>query len=497
MIVPKLLLRTPFFLIVLLMLSAAAGTPSAAQPAEVLHLRTAGDWTAATAAHDSTQIRSTDYAGGNFDVLDDGALLLQKTDTTRRFWHADDFAQRGRWTSAWMDAPDADSLRLEAEVRVYGQPQDMTAGWTKFAGGPLVAPEGWTHTTAQTLAVPDTLWPQDQALVRAPAGPHEGKWLLFFNVGGWAVGGWAAAVADSLAPLKRGENPFRLLEPYPLFAGNAKGDSLGYHAPNDWLYADGRWLAPDESRDQVSRLWTSAGDDLTQWTNRGPIDGIEGHDPGLVYDGERFHLFTEDGEALRHLHAADPLGAWTARGPVLDVGDHTGDADAAFFNNAWHLFFDDGPHLDYEIGYAQTTPAAFPEGWQLTNDVFGPRRPDQGQAWDDPGADGNGFGTGDADIAVEGSTLYLTHERPVGLAFKELDLTGDAEQTVRARLEFDRDGNGQSDAETPWARLTAEAATALLPVSSEGRVRLVLDLQTDNERESPMLRALRLAPGGG
>lgn len=456
---------------------------------DAVSLTTAADWTEHTAQRSNVQVRTAGDVGGRIDIANDGALLLRRPDTARSFLSSDTFVSGGRWTSDWLNVPGTAPIEaLTADVRVYGQPQDMTAGWTKFSGNPLVSANGSPHATAQTLQLPDSLTPNDQALVRG-AGAYEGQWLLLFNVGGWAVGGWAAAVADSLAPLKRGENPFRLVDPYPLFTDNALHDTLGYHAPNDWTYVDDTWYAPDESRDQVSRMWTSP--TLTQWTKRGPIQGIQGHDPGMAYDGERFYLFMEDGPRLQYLSAPDPLGAWTAHGVALEVGDHTGDADPSFFNNAWHLFFDDAPHREYTIGYARTTPSAFPEGWHLTNDIFGPRTPDQGQAWDEPTASGNNFGTGDPDLAIEGTTLYVTYERPTGLAYKELALTDAADQTVRVRVEIDSDGDGTADSSREH-RLSAGHAHLDLGGLRAEQVRLHLTLKTRAPHESPMISSLQL-----
>ncbi|MEM9666989.1 MAG: hypothetical protein AAF970_18820 [Bacteroidota bacterium] len=462
-------------------------------PAPVFEMDTAQEWAQSTHAAEGVQVRANDYTGGNFDVLGGGALLLQKADTTRRFWHTDAFVTAGTWTSTWLErSTTTEVVYLDVDLLTYGQPQDMTTGWTKFAGNPLIGPQGWTHNSTATLVLPDTLESNDQTLARG-TGPYEGQWLLYFNVGGWAVGGWAAAVADSLAPLKRGVNPFQLADPYPLFAGNNRGDTLGYHAPNDWVEIDGTWYAPDESRNHRSGLWTST--DLTTWTNQGPIRGMQGHDPGLVYDGDRFYLFNEDDTRLQLVTTTDPLGPWEAQGPVLEVGDHTGDADVSFFNNAWHLFFDDAPHLFYTIGHAHTTPSAFPFGWQLENDVFGPRRPDQGQAWDEDTPEGNGFGTGDADIALEGTTLYLTYERPTGIAFKDLDLTDAREQHTRLFLEVDTDEDGSPDHTTEVRSLSPTSSQAEFAALPAGRIRIHLVMGTSNPLESPMIRQLRVRYG--
>lgn len=466
--------------------------PSSPDANDDMSLTTKTDWTTRAAEHSNVLVRAAGVAGGRFDATGNGALLLQRPDTAHSFTSTGRFVSRGQWTSKWLEVSSAAPLRaVTADVRVYGQSQKIATGWTKFSGNPLVSGKGSPHATAQTLQLPDSLWPNDQALVRG-AGPYEDQWLLFFNVGGWAVGGWAAAVADSLAPLKRGENPFQLVDPYPLFTDNAAHDTLGYHAPNDWISVDGTWYTPDESRDHFSRMWTSP--TLTSWTNEGPIEGIQGHDPGMAYDGERFHLFTEDGTRLQHLSASDPLAAWTAHGVALEVGDHTGDADASFFNNGWHLFFDDAPHQDYTIGYAHTDPSAFPEGWRLQNDIYGPRMPDQGQAWDEPTPEGNNFGTGDPDLALEGSTLYLTHERPTGIAYKELDLMDDTDQDVQVRLEIDADGDGTADT-SRIQKLPAGHAQLDLDSLEAEQVRLTLTLETSAPHESPMIRTLRLRTG--
>ncbi len=446
------------------------------------------EWEAVTYQAFQTNVRANDYTGGNFDVLGDGALLLQKADTTRRFWHTSAFQQEGTWTSVWLEGLDSEqTVLVEVDLMTYGQPQDMQQGWTKFEGNPLVGPAGWHHNTAKTLALPDSLAGNDQALAKG-TGAYADQWLLFFNVGGWAVGGWAAAVADSLAPITRGENPFRLVDPFPLFAGNSRNDTLGYHAPNDWIEVDGTWYAPDESRNHLSRMWTST--NLTDWVDHGPIDGMRGHDPGMVYDGERYYLFNEDDTRIQLVTATDPLGTWTAHGPVLEVGDHTGDADISFFNNRWHMFFDDGLHFYYKLGYAWTTPEEFPYGWRLSNDVFGPRTPDQGQAWDEDTPEGNRFGTGDADLAIEGTTLFLTYERPVGIAFKALDVTDTFEQTTTLTLEVDTNGDGVPNYVSPAQPVTPNTSKTTFTTVPKGSIRFQVNMISENTLESPMLDRL-------
>ena len=296
------------------------------------------------------------------------------------------------------------------------------------------------------------------------------------------------AVADDLAPLKDGTNPFSLYQRYPLYRGTG-----GHNAPNDWIYAEDTYWIPDETRGDDSHTWSSR--ELEWYTNEGRIQGMDGHDPGMAYDGEKYYLFNEKGETIVLLTSTDPTGQWEARGPVLDVGGHTGDADVSFFNNRWHMFFDENPHAHYRLGYAWTTPSEFPRGWRRTGRIYGPHNPEQGQTWDDDTKEGNQFGTGDADVALEGTTLYLTHETPIGAAWKNLQVTNANEQSVQLRLQVDRDGDGTTDSSTEWHRLSGGENSwnpDMEPVSGEERVRLQIRMGTDNPAESPLLTRLKM-----
>jgi len=446
-----------------------------------------GEWERNSAEFNQTEVRENDYNGGNFDVLGDGALLLKKTD--EQFKRTSEFYQKGDWTSVWFKNNGGKSVSVDLNVKNYGQEQNMDAGWRKFEGNPLVAPKNSPFATEQSLQLPVELEGNDQSIVRG-TGEFEGKWLLVFNVGGWAVGGWAAAVADSLAPITRGENPFTLIDPFPIHEGIDKGEFKGFHAPNDWIEVGGVWYAPDESRDHHSRMWTST--DFINWENRGPIKGMVGHDPGMVYDDSLFYLFNEDGNNLQYLSATDPLGEWTSHGLALEVGDHTGDADLSYFNNAWHMFFDDGVHFDYKIGYASTTPEEFPLGWKLQNDVFGPRKPDQGQQWDEPGDEGNNFGTGDADLAVEDDILYIVYERPIGIAWKKLDLTDKTDQNLTLILEVDHNDDGRTDAIYEQPISARKNTLKFDPTESFSSFRISLRLETQNPRTSAMIQSISI-----
>lgn len=147
-----------------------------------LSITTETDWTTHAAEHSNMLVRASGVAGGRFDVTENGALLLQRPDTAQSFTSGDRFVSRRQWTSEWLNVPSAPFKAVTADVRVYGQSQNMATGWTKFSGNPLVSGKGSPHATAQTLQLPDSLWPNDQALVRG-AGPYENQWLLLFNVG--------------------------------------------------------------------------------------------------------------------------------------------------------------------------------------------------------------------------------------------------------------------------------------------------------------------------
>lgn len=469
--------------------SAAAEKSGQADTGMPVSADSGSEWARLTAEKSNVQVRRTGEVGGRCDLLGDGALLLTKKDTEAAFCSSDEFRKNGSWTSQWMSPPDGRVGAVQARLLVYGQKQDMSGGWTKFAGNPLVCANGWKHATENSLQLPADIsaQPQDQSLVRG-TGELEGKWLLFFNIGAWAVKGWGMAVADDLSPLKDGTNPFSLYQRYPLYRGTG-----GHNAPNDWIYAEETWWAPDETKGEDSHMWSS--DDLAWWTNEGVIRGMDGHDPGIVYDGKRYYLFNEKGHKIVLCTSKNPTGGWKKRGTVLEVGGHTGDADVSFFNNRWHMFFDENPHAHYRIGYAWTTPSEFPRGWRLTHRIYGPHRPEQEQKWDDDTEEGNQFGTGDADVALDGTTLYLTHERPVGVAWKELAVTETDEQQVRVRLQFDRDSDGTADASTDWHVVSGGENSWKPEVEAggaEGRVRVQLRMATENPVESPLLTRLKV-----
>jgi len=331
--------------------------------------------------------------------------------------------------------------------------------------------------------------PQDQSILKGK-GKWEDNWLLFFNhtPNKWPKDYyWSFVVADSLSPLKRGENPFYIdTTTFPLFG------PIDGQAPNDWLEVDGTYYAPDETHDGESHMWVS--EDITTWKDLGAVEGILGGDPGIVYDGEDFLLFNENGNYLTYNKLDESLTKVVKGDTVLHVGDHTGDPDVGFFNNSWHMFFDDGEHLHYNIGYAETTAEKFPYGWNLQNDIYGPYIPDQGQTWDNDNKEGNDFGTGDADIAIEGNTLYMFTERPIGVAFRELtELYENSGQTVLLKIEFDNNGDDTVDDATEWMNLNTGKNTFTFKKELNGdRFRLVVDLKSGNETTSPLIRYLKV-----
>lgn len=456
---------------------------------------TADQFREATASSRHVTVEATHPIGGRFDLLGNGALLLSKKARNKPFFESTDFYSTGRWSSCWFALDkDATPKAVQTTLWAYGQKQAMDMGWTKFAGNPLVCGNGSKLASDRSLQLPGPRGaePNDQALVRG-AGKWKDQWLLIFNHGSWAKHGWGAVVADSLAPLKRGENPFQVIKPFPLVTAEERG---GKHAPNDWIYVNqtNTWYAPDETGGGPSHMWTS--ENLIDWSNQGPIKNMLGHDPGMVWDGSRFHLFNEKSPAIAHMVSEDPLGEWEATGAALEVGGHTGDADVSFFNNRWHMFFDDHPHGRYKLGYAWTTPEKFPRGWRLTHHVYGPRNPDQGQQWDEPDGSGNNFGTGDADVALEGDTLYLTHERPIGLAHKSLNVRSGKNQKAQLRLLGDTNGDGERELTTDWLTIQPGKQQISVPKAfaqqRPDRVRIEFKFQTHKSSVSPMIRHLKL-----
>ncbi|MCP4414794.1 MAG: T9SS type A sorting domain-containing protein, partial [Gammaproteobacteria bacterium] len=293
---------------------------------------------------------------------------------------------------------------------------------------------------------------------------------------------------DSLSPLKDGINPFSIdTTIFPLYG------PIDNHAPNDWLEVDGITYAPDENYLGESHMWKS--DDMLNWVDMGPITGINGSDPGMVFDGEFYYLFNEDGNALNYNKLSFDFTNIVEGQSVLDVGDHTGDADLGFFNNQWHMFFDDGPHLHYNIGNASTTPEEFPFGWIKENDIYGPHNPEQGQRWDDDTKEGNDFGTGDADIAIEGNTLYMFTERPVGAAYKELtELYDGTGLNIEALVEVDENGDGIADDSTGWKKIVPGKTVWSWSKELSGQhFRLSFKLNSENSTESPMIQYFKLS----
>ncbi|MDZ7721257.1 MAG: hypothetical protein U5R06_00150 [candidate division KSB1 bacterium] len=452
-------------------------------------------WLSATDSLSDLLIQESDDLNGVIDLMGTGALLLDKIQNTP-FQKTTPFKSSGEWISAWQDAQSTVQLRsFAATVLCYGNPIDMRRNWVKFTGNPVLSgsntllPLNRNNITNETLLLPEPGGvPQDQSIVRG-TGRWKDKWLLFFNhtPDKWPNEYyWSFAVADSLSPLKRGINPFRIDSTvFPLY-GPIHGQ-----APNDWLHVNGVWYAPDETSDGDSHMWMS--EDILNWQDLGPIQGITGHDPGIVWDGEFLYLFNETGESLT-FNRMQSLTRVDKGEKILDVGDHTGDADLGYFNNRWHMFFDDGAHLHYNIGYAVTRAEDFPYGWQLQNDIYGPFNPDQGQRWDDDTDKGNRFGTGDADFAVEDYTLYLFTERPVGAAYRELpELFENTGQTVLFNIESDSNADGVADDSTGWMNLELGVHHLFLPNKITGsRFRVHFKLQSDNPETAPLIREFSL-----
>ena len=465
---------------------------------EILKVTTYQDFQTLTdTSHTIIVMKDLDI-GGEFDLFGDGALILVKKDTTKPFAKTTEFNDSGCWTSTWQDFNDEIKInKIIVDMLIYGNPIDMHTGWKKFSGNPVLSGENTLlplnekNITKQTILVPDPPGgvPQDQSIIRGKK-PYEGKWLLFFNhtPHKWPFEYyWSFVVADSLSPLKKGINPFVIPDKhFPLFG------PIDNQAPNDWIEINGTYYAPDETYQSMSHLWTST--DLFNWEDKGVIKNKVGHDPGICFDGEMFHLFNEHENKISHCFLdIEKVMAYHNK-DVLDVGDHTGDADVSFFNNQWHMFVDDGVHLHYKISHAVTDPDKFPYAWSLTPEIYGPHTSEQNQNWDDDTKEGNDFGTGDADIALEGTTLYLFTERPVGVAYKELvELYDDTDQNVDIMVEWDSDLDGKPDSETTWKKCKAGCHEAKIDDLGTGnRFRLKIKMRTTSPNESPLIRNLKI-----
>jgi len=214
----------------------------------------------------------------------------------------------------------------------------------------------------------------------------------------------------------------------------------------------------------------------------------------MVFDGKDYFLFNEDNSKLNYNKLSPDLVNVFGGETVLDVGDHTGDADLGFFNNQWHMFFDDGPHLHYNIGYANTTAEEFPKGWKLENDIYGPHNPEQGQLWDDDTPDGNEFGTGDADIALEGTTLYMFTERPVSAAYRELnELFELSDVAARVCIYVDINNDGAADDSSGWHSLSGGNTAWGWGKDLLGQhFKVSFKLSTSNQTESPLIKSFKL-----
>lgn len=466
------------------------------EPQSPLSLDSLSDWESYRLEAQAVSIQKSNDQNGVIDLMGNGGLMLAKADGDHPFQKTTEFQPNGLWTSTWREMGHGSISQLEYEVLTYGNPIDMDQGWVKFSGNPVLSGENTLlplnrkNITPQTLLLPEPGGvPQDQSILKG-TGLWADKWLLFFNhtPHKWPFEYyWSFVVADSLSPLKAGLNPFYIdSTQFPLYG------PIDGQAPNDWLEVNGIFYAPDETHDGESHMWQSK--DIVNWEDLGPISGILGADPGMVFDGNDFFLFNENGDYLTYNRLDENMTQVVEGDTVLHVGDHTGDPDIGFFNNQWHMFFDDGEHLHYNIGYAVTHAEDFPYGWELTNDIYGPYKPDQGQTWDDDNKAGNDFGTGDADIALENTTLYMFTERPIGVAYRELnEVYTNTGQLTEIKLETDHDGDGKADDATDWLKLETGAHDLSLDQSMEGkRYRILLRLSSDQSGTSPLVRYLRL-----
>lgn len=477
-----------FLLLYLLLLTGCGSQPS------IFKIDSQNDWIESTHQAQNTTIEKSTDLNAVEDLMGNGGLMLTKKESKKPFQKTSEFETSGTWTSTWQALTSESISTIETEIIAYGNPIDMRSGWIKFSGNPVISGENTLlplneeNITDQTILLPRPGGvPQDQSILKG-TGKWAGKWLLFFNhtPDKWPNDYyWSFAVADSLAPIKRGKNPFYIdTTAFPLYG------PIDGQAPNDWLEVDGTYYAPDETHDGESHMWMS--NDIVNWKDLGPIHGILGADPGIVFDGKDFFLFNENGDYLTYNQLDEKMTRVVRGDTVLHVGDHTGDPDIGFFNNQWHMFFDDGAHLHYNIGYAVTKAESFPYGWTLENDIYGPYNPDQGQTWDNDNPAGNDFGTGDADIAIENNTLYLFTERPIGAAYRDLvEIYQNTGQSVQIKIEIDQNGNGQVDDSSNWMDFQLGKKAVSLSQNLTGKkYRFIVKLGSKNPTVSPLLRHL-------
>lgn len=485
-------------LLLILIITIILHLPLIAQNVTTWQVDQLTDWKLATNNLENTETKDAIDWGGVIDLMGNGALLLKKVQSESLYTRVSEFKPSGSWTSKWHYFGSLVTMRsLETCIIGYGKKLDMRKGWVKFSGNPVVSggntllPLNHENITDQTILLPAPGGvPQDQSIVRG-RGVWEGKWVLFFNhtPDKWPNDYyWSVVVADHLYPLKEGVNPFVIDSThFPLYG------PIDNHAPNDWLEVDGVTYAPDENYNGDSHIWKS--EDMLTWIDMGPITGINGSDPGMVYDGQFYYLFNESDNELNYNKLNEDFTSIVEGATVLEVGDHTGDADLGFFNNQWHMFFDDGPHLHYNIGHASTTPEEFPFGWVKENDIYGPHNPEQGQKWDDDTKDGNDFGTGDADIALEGNTLYMFTESPIGAAYKELtELYESTGLNIEALVEVDINGDGLTDDSTGWNKIVpGETIWSWTKALTGQHFRISFRLNTKNSTESPLIQYFKLS----
>ena len=298
------------------------------------------EWLQNSFSSEKISVEKSPDQNGVIDLMGNGGLMLAKKDKGSLFQKTTEFHSEGLWTSTWQDLSEEQISGLESETLIYGNPIDMDQGWVKFSGNPVLSGENTLlplnreNITEQTMLLPPPGGvPQDQSILKG-TGKWENKWLLFFNhtPHKWPYEYyWSFVVADSLSPLKSGINPFYVDSTnYPLYG------PIDGQAPNDWLEVDDTFYAPDETHDGDSHMWRSQ--DIVHWEDLGPISGILGADPGMVYDGEHFFLFNENGNYLTFNQLDESMTRVTNGDTVLHVGDHTGDRHRVFQQPVAYVF---------------------------------------------------------------------------------------------------------------------------------------------------------------
>lgn len=305
------------------------------------------------------------------------------------------------------------NVAADGPNRSFAEPINFSEGWSMSGANPILV-DDLADDDRDTLSTGAFLFgkPQDPALVE-----YGQEYYLISNIGAYGYNGWLVAVTESLKPLKRGTNPFQHsgmgdygFDPFSLL-----------QASNDWLVKEGTFFGVDNT---INGFAIITSESMNSFETEESVNA-EGGDPGFVEVNGTWHVFTETGtfqqtgKKILHTSSDDLDGQWTASEKVLELEAHTGDPDLIRINDWWYMFVDTGRHKNYSVSYAQTTVSDFPNGWEFKGKAIGPN--EGNQTWDSPRIGGNRFGIGDADVILENGVVYMVYERPVGVAYRNIE----------------------------------------------------------------------------